>query len=126
MFWTWMIPIMLIILAGIVLWIIVDVHESSPSAPRRGGPTLALPPARRLRPSDDLKSRLYSNQMGRCIACEQKFSISALQVDHVVPVARGGHDGSDNLQLLCGRCNRLKGARTHRELLNELRRRGII
>ena len=34
-----------------------------------------------------------------------------LELDHVFPVARGGPDGEDNLQVLCSPCNRSKGAR---------------
>lgn len=34
-----------------------------------------------------------------------------LQVDHVVPIARGGTNVLGNLQALCGPCNNAKGAR---------------
>lgn len=34
-----------------------------------------------------------------------------LEVDHIVPVSRGGLSEPDNLQTLCWRCNRTKGAR---------------
>lgn len=33
-----------------------------------------------------------------------------LEVDHIVPVARGGENDPDNLQTLCRGCNRRKGA----------------
>jgi 5-methylcytosine-specific restriction endonuclease McrA len=33
----------------------------------------------------------------------------ALVLDHVLPIARGGTSTPENLQLLCARCNRLKG-----------------
>ncbi|RSM87100.1 hypothetical protein DMH25_42665 [Streptomyces sp. WAC 01325] len=33
-----------------------------------------------------------------------------MQFDHVIPVAMGGSSGADNLQVLCGPCNRSKGA----------------
>jgi 5-methylcytosine-specific restriction endonuclease McrA len=32
------------------------------------------------------------------------------QIDHIIPVASGGGDNDDNLQVLCGGCNRTKGS----------------
>jgi len=37
-----------------------------------------------------------------------------LQCDHLIPVALGGATTVDDLQLLCGECNRLKGASLQR------------
>lgn len=34
-----------------------------------------------------------------------------LEIDHIIPVSRGGLTTEDNLQTLCWRCNRTKGAR---------------
>jgi len=31
-----------------------------------------------------------------------------LEIDHVIPKAKGGLDGIENLQLLCKKCNREK------------------
>ncbi len=33
-----------------------------------------------------------------------------LELDHVIPVALGGASSAQNLQVLCGDCNRRKGA----------------
>lgn len=35
-----------------------------------------------------------------------------LEIDHIVPVSKGGLTTEDNLQTLCWRCNRKKGAKT--------------
>jgi 5-methylcytosine-specific restriction endonuclease McrA len=32
-------------------------------------------------------------------------------VDHVLPLSRGGSNGPENLQLLCPKCNLVKGSR---------------
>lgn len=34
-----------------------------------------------------------------------------LEIDHIIPVSKGGLTAEDNLQTLCWRCNRTKGAR---------------
>lgn len=43
---------------------------------------------------------------GRCVRCGAG---QELHYDHVVPFSRGGSNAVQNLQLLCGPCNRAKG-----------------
>ena len=57
------------------------------------------------------KDVLYGLQAGNCNGCCHHFEYQHLEVDHVVPRAKGGPDIDDNLQLLCGSCNRIKGAK---------------
>mgnify|MGYP002152208539 CR=1 FL=1 len=42
----------------------------------------------------------------RCVKCG---STKNLEIHHIVPHARGGSNRLENLQLLCQRCNRMKG-----------------
>lgn len=56
---------------------------------------------------DELKSFVYERDGGRCVRCG---SATELQFDHIIPVAKGGATTAQNLQLLCGPCNRSKGA----------------
>lgn len=61
------------------------------------------------------KHKLYILQEERCGLCNRAFDIGNLEMDHVVPRALGGGDFPDNFQLLCGRCNKVKGTKTQEE-----------
>ncbi|MDJ0355730.1 HNH endonuclease [Paenarthrobacter sp. PH39-S1] len=61
-----------------------------------------------------LRSWIKDRDNHRCVQCE--ISVAAephllLEVDHLVPVSKGGLSTPDNLQTLCWRCNRTKGAK---------------
>lgn len=43
-------------------------------------------------------------------ACAQCGATDELQIDHIIPVSKGGPTDEDNLQVLCGDCNRKKRA----------------
>lgn len=50
---------------------------------------------------------VWERDGGRCVDCGASFD---LQYDHVIPLALGGADTVENLQILCAPCNREKGA----------------
>jgi 5-methylcytosine-specific restriction endonuclease McrA len=56
---------------------------------------------------DDVKQFVFARDGGRCSQCG---ATNDLQFDHIIAVALGGGSTADNLQLLCGPCNRRKGA----------------
>ena len=56
---------------------------------------------------DDVKQYVWVRDGGACVHCGSK---SELQYDHIIPVAMGGSHEQENLQLLCGPCNRRKSA----------------
>ena len=62
-------------------------------------------------PSASVKERLYKEQNGLCNACGTKFDTWHLEIDHIIPKAKGGGDYYENYQLLCGSCNKIKGDR---------------
>jgi len=68
-----------------------------------GGPRRA----RREHIPDDVKQLVWVRDGGCCRNCQ---ATGDLQFDHVIPVALGGASGPGNLQILCGPCNRRKGA----------------
>ena len=73
------------------------------------------------------KCDLFDQQEGRCSGCQEAFEFRELVVDHIIPVAKGGGwYNINNLQLLCRRCNQLKGTGTQEELAARLRELGIV
>lgn len=51
-------------------------------------------------------TNLLIRQQGKCLACKAKFNIQdILEVDHVIPLSKGGKDNYDNLQLLHRQCH---------------------
>jgi hypothetical protein len=55
----------------------------------------------------DLRILVWERDQGTCVDCG---SSQDLQFDHIIPVSMGGGTSEDNLQILCGPCNRGKGA----------------
>ena len=80
-------------------------------------------PGRRLGWSKGLRERLWRSQGGRCVYCGVRIRLSQYQsqIDHVIPVIRGGGNEEDNLQLTCPQCNGKKGDRTDDEFRYRLR-----
>jgi HNH endonuclease len=55
----------------------------------------------------DVKIAVSVRDQGKCVQCG---SAEDLHFDHKVPWSRGGANTVNNIQLLCGPCNRRKGA----------------
>ena len=60
---------------------------------------------RRERIPDDVRAAVWHRDDGRCVYCGIDWD---LQFDHIIPVAKGGGNSAENVQLLCGDCNRQK------------------
>ncbi|MFJ6280295.1 HNH endonuclease [Arthrobacter subterraneus] len=70
------------------------------------GATPRTAAARRAIP-DDVKQYVWMRDGGQCQSCG---STTELQYDHVIPLAMGGSSTEENLQILCGPCNRYKSS----------------
>lgn len=49
----------------------------------------------------------YKNQQGKCYYCRKKVGIT-YDVDHVIPLSKGGTNDPSNLVIACPHCNRSK------------------
>lgn len=57
---------------------------------------------REIKERDDFTCRICNNST-------QKEENLLLEIDHIIPVSKGGLTEKDNLQTLCWKCNRTKG-----------------
>lgn len=58
--------------------------------------------------ADDVKMLVWTRDGGRCVRCG---SAEQLHFDHIIPLARGGGDHAENIQILCRVCNLTKSDR---------------
>ena len=80
---------------------IAEVKGERPPSPYGISFSRAIPQA--------VKIAVAIRDEGQCVVCG---SDEDLQYDHIIPFSRGGESGDpDNIQLLCGSCNRAKGNR---------------
>jgi hypothetical protein len=54
---------------------------------------------------DTMRAAVLVRDGGRCRRCRRSIN---LEMDHIVPVSKGGKTEESNLQVLCRRCNRAK------------------
>lgn len=55
----------------------------------------------------DIKARVFARHGADCVNCGAGQDI---QLDHIIPLARGGTDNESNLAPVCRTCNGRKGA----------------
>lgn len=52
----------------------------------------------------------------KCQGCLKKFPLEKLEIDHIMPISKGGTGIIENLQPLCRNCNARKGAKTPKRI----------
>ena len=62
--------------------------------------------------STSFRLSLFLKRKGICAACTQKIDAGKVwDIDHILPLALGGTNEPDNLQILCRSCHKTKTAR---------------
>ena len=65
------------------------------------------PSGRRFPIPDEVRVLVWRRDGGKCVMCGSQ---ERLEFDHISRVQKGGSSTAQNIQLLCERCNRQKGA----------------
>ncbi len=60
--------------------------------------------------SNKMRFSIYERDGYRCRKCGRSGRFYDLEIDHIIPIAKGGKSTYDNLQTLCHRCNVNKGS----------------
>ena len=67
--------------------------------------------------SEALREKIRIQAGAQCGYCRslQKYVLGLLEIEHIIPKAKGGTDDEENLWLACRLCNGYKGTQTHAE-----------
>ena len=107
------------IVAMVVLGLCLkDINDDLKQLPPRPAPprmTGTMPSAGPIMPSQAclprehvpaaVRSAVFRRYNGACADCGTQ---TQLQIDHIIPLSKGGSNELENLQILCAPCNRLK------------------
>ena len=66
------------------------------------------------------RKEIYDRDNGRCYICNKELALNEVELDHLIPGAKSGHSGPDNLAVSCRFCNRSRGARIGTKQLSKL------
>lgn len=66
------------------------------------------------------RMKIYNRNRGRCAICGRFVPYDSFTVDHIIPLAKGGTNTMDNLQVACGVCNSIKQDILPEDLMKKL------
>ena len=76
---------------------------------------LRVKPTERINWPKGLKNELMRRQNRICTYCGFRRIATSMDIDHMMPVSRGGSNDKSNLQVICRKCNLRKGQMTDSE-----------
>ena len=57
---------------------------------------------------NSVRQYIYQRDNYQCQSCGQTQTETTLNIDHIIPLAKGGSNDMSNLQTLCHTCNQKK------------------
>ncbi len=76
----------------------------------------------RKRLTKDQRKIIYQKMNGHCAYCGCKIDLSDMQVDHVMPLRKGGADEPENMLPACRSCNHYKSTYTLEQFRDTIRK----
>ena len=61
--------------------------------------------------TDKLRQSIFERDNYTCQYCGRSAYDTDLEIEHIIPISKGGNDDTRNLVTACSECNRSKGAR---------------
>lgn len=58
----------------------------------------------------EVRKYVYNRDNYQCQSCRKNIQETTLNIDHIIPLAKGGSNDMSNLQTLCFKCNQAKKA----------------
>jgi len=74
--------------------------------------------------SASLRFDVFSKCNNKCVICGSDSTTSLLEVDHIIPVSKGGSNDLSNLQILCQACNNGKSDKIDYDSLSDFNSNG--
>ena len=74
----------------------------------------------------EIRKLLYKSYGKPCVYCNTTLVVSNMACDHIIPLSMGGGSISNNLHIVCGRCNTRKGPLTHKDYKSLLKSLGKL
>ena len=102
--WAWIVTVALLV-SDSLIWVMLRTRSNE----RR------IRPTKRVTWPKGLKQELMRRQDNTCTYCGYRRIAASMDIDHIIPLSRGGADKFYNLQLLCRTCNLKKGGKTNEE-----------
>ncbi len=67
-----------------------------------------LKKTKRIKIPNSVRNYVFNRDNYQCKSCGKSNKQTTLNIDHIIPLAKGGSNDMSNLQTLCEQCNRKK------------------